>query len=193
MKEVALVAEKRDIGKKETKAVRNSGYVPGNYYAHGDVNINIKAKPISLRPIVYTSLTRVINLQVEGDSDKLCFLKEVKFDPVSDQIMHFDLQGIKKDQKITFEVPFKLIGQPIGVRQGGKFMQTLHKIKVTCLPKDMVESIDADITHLEMGSILYLKELNTENLEIDLIGDTVIARVSRPRGGIAGEEETKKG
>ncbi|MBX3043318.1 MAG: 50S ribosomal protein L25 [Candidatus Kapabacteria bacterium] len=187
MKEIALVAEKRETGKKATKAVRNSGYVPGNYYANGDENISIKAKPLSLRPVVYTSLTRLVNLKIESDNiDKLCFLKDVKFDPVSDQIVHFDLQGIKQDQKISVEVPFKLTGgQPIGVRQGGKLMQVLHKIKIKCLPKDMVESIEAPVGKLEMGSVLYLKDLNTENLEIELPEDAVIARVSKPRGGAA--------
>ncbi len=187
MKEIALTAEKRESGKKASKSVRNTGYVPGIYYANGDTNINIKVKPLALRPIVYTSLTRLVNLEVAGETPKLCFLKDVRFDPVTDQIVHFDLQGIKQDQKITVEVPIKLSGQPIGVRQGGKLMQTLHKIKIKCLPKDMVESIESNIAGLEMGSVLYLKDLNTENLEIDLPGEAVIARVSKPRGGTAQE------
>lgn len=192
MKEIALVVEKRETGKKASKAVRNSGYVPGIYYANGDENINIKAKPLSLRPVVYTSLTRLVNLKVEGEStEKLCFLKDVRFDPVSDQITHFDLQGIKQDQKITVEVPFKLIGQPIGVRQGGKLMQTMHKVKIKCLPKDLVESIEANIAKLEMGDVLCLKDLNTENLEIEIPYESVIARVSKPRGGVANQLDSK--
>lgn len=191
MKEITLVAERRNSGKRASKDVRNAGFVPGIYYAHGDENISLKAKPLSLRPIVYTSLTRLVNLQIEGENDKLCFLKDVKFDPVTDNIVHFDLQGIKADQKITVDIPIKLIGQPIGVRQGGKLMQVIHKIKIKCLPNDMVESIEANISNLEMGSILYLKELNTENLEIELPADTVIARVTKPRGGVS-EQEGKK-
>jgi large subunit ribosomal protein L25 len=185
MKEIAFVAERRETGKKASKAVRNSGYVPGNYYANGDENINIKAKPLSLRPIVYTSLTRLVSLEIQGeDTQKLCILKDVKFDPVSEQIVHFDLQGIKQDQKISVEVPFKLSGQPSGVRQGGKLMQTIHKIKIKCLPKDLVESLEANITKLEMGDSLCLKDINTDNLEIDLPPEAVIARVSKPRGGV---------
>jgi large subunit ribosomal protein L25 len=194
MKEITLVAERRETGKKATKAVRNNGFVPGNYYANGDENINIMAKPLSLRPIVYTSLTRLVNLQFEGEElQKLCFLKDVRFDPVSEKITHFDLQGIKQDQKITVEVPFNLSGQPVGVRAGGKLMQTLHKVKIKCLPKDMVESLEANITHLEMGSVLYLKEINTDNLEIELPEDTVVARVSKPRGGLATDASATPG
>jgi len=99
MKEITLVAERRNAGKRASKDVRNAGFVPGIYYAHGDENISLKAKPLSLRPIVYTSLTRLVNLQIEGENDKLCFLKDVKFDPVTDNLVHFDLQGIKADQK----------------------------------------------------------------------------------------------
>ncbi|MDX9789551.1 MAG: 50S ribosomal protein L25 [Candidatus Kapaibacterium sp.] len=192
MKEIALVAERRSTGKRASKDVRNSGFIPGIYYAQGDENINIKVKPLALRPIVYTSLTRLVNLQFEGESNnRLCFLKDVNFDPVTDQIVHFDLQGIKEDQKVTVEVPFQLIGQPVGVRQGGKLMQTLHKIKIKCLPNDMVESLEANISKLAMGDVLYLKDINTENLEIELPEDTVIARVSKPRGGVATAQESK--
>lgn len=184
MKEIALQVQKRETGKQNIKTVRNEGFVPGIFYAKGLDNINIMAKPLALRPIVYTSMTRVISLQVEGESDNhICFLKDVTFDPVTDEITHFDLQGITPGQKLTVEVPFKLTGQPIGVRQGGKFMQTLHKIKIKCLPKDMVEFLPADISGLNMGDVLYLKDINTENLEIELPEDTVIARVSKPRGG----------
>lgn len=183
MKEIILEVKKRDTGKKNSKAVRNSEMIPGIFYAKGSENINIMAKPLALRPIVYTSQTKVVDLKVEGETNvHQCVLKAVQFDPVSDQIVHFDLQGLVKGQKLTVELPIKLEGQPIGVRQGGKLMPALHKIKVKVLPKDLVESINADISNLNIGDSLYLKNLNTENLEIELPPDTVIVSVVKPRG-----------
>ena len=184
MKEIVLEVKKRDTGKKNSKAVRNDGYVPGVYYARGDQNISIMAKPAALRPIVYTAQTRVVDLKVEGDSEIYqCILKDAVFDPVSDELTHFDLQGLKPGQKLTVDLPLKFVGQPIGVRLGGKMMQNMHKIKVKCLPKDIVESIDIEITNLNMGDYIYLRDLNLENLEVELPEDTVIVSVLKPRGG----------
>jgi hypothetical protein len=67
----------------------------------------------------------------------------------------------------------------------------MHKVKIKCLPKDLVESIEANIAKLEMGDVLCLKDLNTENLEIEIPYESVIARVSKPRGGVANQQDSK--
>lgn len=186
MKEIVLKVKKRETGKKVSKLVRREGMVPGVFYSKGVENINVLATPLALRPIVYTSLTKVINLEVEGSNETHnCVLKAVTFDPVTDRITHFDLQGIQPGQKLNVEIQFKLKGQALGVKLGGKLMQVLHKVKVKCLPKDLVEYIEVDIAHLDMGQSVQLKDVNLENLECDLSGETVIVQVNKPRGGTA--------
>lgn len=182
MNEVILEVKKRDTGKKASKAIRNQGFIPGVFYAQGTENISIYAKPADMRPIVYTAQTKIVDLRVEGnEKTHQCILKDIKFDPVSDKIVHFDLQGLVEGQKLTVELPFKLIGQPIGVRQGGKLMQNIIKLKVKALPKDLVELIEANVAHLNMGENLLLKDVDLGNLETELSPETVIASVVKPR------------
>ncbi len=184
MNEVILEVKKRDTGKKASKSIRNQGFIPGVFYVQGQDNISIYAKPLDLRPIVYTAQTKVVDLKVEGSNQShQCILKDIQFDPVTDNIVHFDLQGLVKGQKLTVEIPFKLVGQPIGVRQGGKLMQNIIKIKVKSLPQDLVELIEVNIAHLNMGDNLLLKDINLGALETELAPETVIATVMKPRGG----------
>jgi large subunit ribosomal protein L25 len=183
MNEVILEVKKRETGKKIANSLRNSDYVPGVFYVKGTENINIYAKTLDLRPIVYTSQTKIVDLKIEGESTTYqCILKDIQLDPVTDKIVHFDLQGLVPGQKLTVELPIKLIGQPVGVRQGGKLMQTLHKLKVKILPKDLVEAIEANIAQLNIGESLYVKDLNIQNFEIDINPDTVVVSVTKPRG-----------
>lgn len=192
MKEIELIVKKRDTGKKASADYRRNGEVPGVYYAKGEENINILTNPLDLRDIVYTQMTRIVSLQVEGeDTKKRCVLKKVVFDPITDAITHIDLLGIKDGQSINVEIPFKLVGQSVGVRNGGKMQHVLLKAKVSCLPENLVEYIEVDVSKLKIGKAIAIKDLkNTEGLNFEISTETVICHVTRPRvgGGTIGTE-----
>lgn len=184
MNEVILEVKKRETGKKASKAIRNQGFIPGVFYVQGVENVSIYAKPIDLRPIVYTAQTKIVDLRIEGnDKHHQCILKDIQFDPVTDNIVHFDLQGLVEGQKLTVELPIKLVGQPIGVRQGGKMMQNIIKLKVKALPNDLIELIEVNVAHLNMGDNLLLKDIDLGPLETELSPEAVIAMVVKPRAG----------
>ena len=179
---IELKAKKRDAGKQIAKKLRRDGEVPGVFYAKGHSTVNISVPPLALRPIVYTSQVRLIELDIEGEKTKKCVLKEVKFHPVTDQIIHFDLLGINEEQKITVEVPFEFLGQPVGVRKGGIFQQVFHKCTITCLPKHLVSSIQIDVSGLDVTQSVHLKDLNLEGVEFGIPADSLICAVRIPRG-----------
>lgn len=185
MKEIELIVKKRDTGKKASAAYRRGGEVPGVYYAKGEENLHILTNPLALRDIVYTQMTRIVSLNVEGeDTNKRCVMKKVVFDPVTDAITHFDLLGIKDGQSINVAIPFKLVGQSIGVRNGGKMQHVLLKAKVNCLPENLMEYIEVDISKLKIGQSIAIKDLtNTEGLNFEISTETVICHVTRPRVG----------
>lgn len=187
MKEVTLKVKKRETGKQSSKAYRREGLVPGIYYSRGGENLNILTDPLSLRSIVYTSLTKIVDLVVEEEEARRCVLKSVDFDPITDSIMHFDLQGINPGEKLTVEVPFVLKGQSVGVRSGGLLSQSVYRTKITCLPKDLPESIELDISTLKIGQSLYVKDAHMEGVEIALPDEAIICSIVKPR--VAGADD----
>lgn len=187
MKEVTLEVKSRDTGKQKSKSYRRNGLVPGVYYSKGGDNINILADPLALRPVVYTSLTRIVELVVNQDDVRRCVLKKVDFDPVTDEIIHFDLQGINPGERLSVEVPFVLKGQSVGVRNGGLLAQSVYKTRVTCLPKDLPESLEVDISTLNIGESIYVKDMAMENVDIHLPEDAIVCSIVKPR--VVGDEE----
>lgn len=194
LQEITIKANKRDGGKQIAKTIRKEGLVPGVFYAKDIPSLNISINNNALRPVVYTSHVKLINLDIEGDIKK-CVLKDVKFDPVTDKIIHFDLLGISEHQKLTVEVPFEFVGgQPVGVRKGGSFQQVFHKCKITCLPKDLVSSLEVNIESLDLGQAIHLRDIVKEGIEYGVPEDSLICAVNVPRGkaGEALREEAKK-
>lgn len=180
MSEINLKAEKRSDFKKSTsRQLRKSGFVPGVYYIHGGDNIAIKAPELSLRPVVSTTESRVINLDIEGEV-RQCILKDVQFDPITSKLIHFDLLGLKEGEKIKVEVPVKLNGNPVGIKEGGLLQFIMHKLEVLCLPQHLPSHIDIDITALGIGNSIKVADLKLENIEFLNEEHTVIVSVVPP-------------
>jgi len=178
MSEIALKAQKRDTGKKAAKAVRNSGMVTGVYYRNGVEPIPIAVHPLNMRPIVYTAAAKIINLELEGsDAPLSCMLKDITFDPVTDAIVHFDLFGVSNEKAVDFNVPVKIVGQSAGIREGGVLEHILHKLNVTCLPKDLPQHLDVDITELKIGQSMHVRDISYPGIKINVSGDATIVAI----------------
>lgn len=190
MSELSLKAIKRE-GKKgsDLTALRTNGMIPGVFYGTGFDNIPVAAKDLDLRDFIYTSESHLINLSIDGDSKKYtCIMKDVQFDPVKYKPIHFDLMAIQSDVKIKVEVPIHLVGNPIGVKDGGVLQHALHKIEVECLPKDIPSTIDVNVEELKIGDSIKVEDLKTDDTFIILNDPTAnIASVTAP---LAEEEAT---
>jgi large subunit ribosomal protein L25 len=180
MSDIVISAQRRETGKKASKAVRRNGLIPGVFYMDGKEAMPIAATFLALRPVVYTAETHVIHLQVEGGVNHDCVLKDITFDPVTDNIVHFDLQGLSADRKITVEVPVVLTGQAIGSRDGGLVQHILHKIRVECLPKDMPEHIEVDVTNMQIGDSIHIGQLSLGSIKSLEHDDVVVVSVMAP-------------
>ena len=188
MEQIILKVKKRETGKQISKRYRRDGHVPGIFYIKDEQAIPILSDPKSLRPIVYTNATHIVNLQIEGDVAREAVLKDVRFDPLTDRIVHFDLIGLSPDKMMIFEVPITFTGIAVGVKEGGIIQQNIHKIPIKCLSKDLPSSIGINITDLHIGKTIYVHDVQLENVQIDMPGDTVIvsclhSRVSKSEPG----------
>lgn len=188
MSDIKIPAKKRPITTKgAVNQARKQGYVPGIFYSKGVEPISILAAELSLKPVVYTSETHLINLEIEGQEAVRCILKDVQFDPVSDRIIHFDLYGVTVGQVLQIQVPVQITGSAVGVKEGGKLQVQLHKIDVECLPKDIPDHIELDVTNLRIGDSIHAGDVKIENVKIVTPEDVVIVALTAPK---ASAEET---
>lgn len=188
MSEISLSVKKREYTTKGAlNQLRKKGFVPGIYYAKGQSPILFSVSEITLNPLVFTSETHIISLQVEENESMRCIIKEVQFDPVSDRVVHVDLQGITMGQKLQLQIPVVLVGSAIGVKQGGLLQHNLHKLEVECLPRHIPEHVEIDVTNMNIGDAVHVRDLSYENLEILNSPDATIVAVTVTRATTAEE------
>jgi large subunit ribosomal protein L25 len=103
----------------------------------------------------------------------------LQFDPITDRAIHFDLQGLREDEEVTLEVPVVLTGGvPVGVRDGGLLQHILHKIKLSCLPKNIPGKIEINVKDLAINKAVHVKDLSIPNVTIhENAEDSVVAVV----------------
>jgi len=135
----------------------------------------------SIHPYVFTAKTSLITLNVEGHEELDCIIKDVQFDPVSEKIVHIDLLGLKKGEKIQIEVPVQLVGNAIGIKEGGILQHTLHKVQIECLPVDIPEHLEIDVTDLKLGHAIHAGDLKFDNFILLNSPEAIIAAVTHPK------------
>ncbi len=182
MENIILKASKRNVDTKAEKTIiRNSGRVPGIYYIKEHDSIPLSVTEKEIKPLVFTSETHIISLRIDEDEERECIIKDVQFDPVTDKVIHFDLLGLTKGETFQLVVPVQLRGNPVGVKEGGIIQHVIHKLEIECLPKDIPQHIDIDITNLKMGDAIHVKDLNLENISIITQKGAVIVAITHPK------------
>ena len=141
-----------------------------------------------LRKIVYTAEAHIVNLDVDGTSFR-CILKDVQFDPLTDKMVHFDLQGVVAGQLMQMQMPVVLVGSAKGVKAGGVLEQHLTKVDVECLPKDLPENIEIDVTNLGVGDSITVGDITIENVRIINNSNIVVVGVSSVKVVAEDEED----
>ena len=182
MKTVTLEANKRkDTNKATRNRLRREGRVPGVFYSKRLDTISVDVLEKKIRPLVFTAKTNLISLKIEGQEELECIIKDIQFDPVTDEIVHFDLLGLTRGEMIQLEVPVQLQGSSIGVREGGLLQHILHKLEVECLPKHIPEHIQIDISELAIGDSVLISDLTVENLTLLNPADALVVAVGHQK------------
>lgn len=181
MSEFVLEAEIRELTGKRAKHAREAGMVPGVFYARKEASLNIQVPAPGLDPLVFTSEAHVIDLRLKDGTSRKCILRDVQFDPVTDRPVHFDLQGLKENEKLTIEVPVVLTGGiPVGVKDGGMVQHVLHRLRISCLPKDIPEKVEIDITNLGINHSIHVRDLKVPNVTVLESADSAVVGVLPP-------------
>lgn len=170
-------SERKDFSKSETRKIRNEGIIPGVFYSKNNQLIHISVADKAINPLVFTAKTHLISLELEGHDEYECIIKDVQFHPVTDKVVHFDLLGLIKGEKIKLEIPVQLVGSPIGVKEGGVIQHVKHKIEVECLPRNIPEHISVDISGLNLNDSIHISDLKYEDIEFTDSPESLIVQV----------------
>lgn len=174
-----LQLEKRqDTGKKIAKKLRRTGKVPGVYYTHGKKAMPVTIDERALKAII-ASEVNIIDLKIDNKTYK-SIVREIQFDPVVGVPLHVDFMGVKLDEKIHMTVPIRLVGSPLGVKEGGILQQLVREIEVAALPMDLPEHVDIDVSELKIGDSVHIGSLTIDKVEILTDVERSIATVSAP-------------
>lgn len=173
---------KTGSGKVENQKIRRAGMVPAVLYKSGGGEaIAFTLDPKSFRHLVYTPKFKMAAITVDGRTHN-CIVKDIQFHPVTDEVVHIDFLELVPGVKFRAKVPLVFAGQAPGVKAGGKFLSTLRQISVLTTPEMAVDSMSADISTMELGSTIRVRDITTvEGVEIINNSAVPIATIEIPR------------
>jgi large subunit ribosomal protein L25 len=155
-----VVAQRITLGSAESRRLRKRGMIPGVIYGRAEpVAITIGERELRAALTSPAGSHAVLDVAIDGGGGHSVILKDFQRDKVRGQIIHIDLQEVRLDQPIQTAVSVTLIGDPVGVKEGGLLSQVANEVNVEALPLEVPQHLEADISGLGIGESLRLGEL----------------------------------
>jgi len=202
MKELNLTVEKRDgTGKGENRRLRRDGDIPAVIYGPDTAPIPVKVNYRNLYRLMHdVPMNTIINLDISGDDQpaRKVLIRELQKDPVTGSLLHLDFHHIPMDKPITLTVPIITVGIPVGVKTfGGIVQHTRRDIDISCLPTNIPDKVEIDISELNVGESIHVSDIQLENVTIltkssrtlvTVVAPTVIKSTAAEEAAAEGEE-----
>lgn len=184
MAEHLLSADDRSAtGKGPNRRLRMAGRIPGVIYGKGREAQSVVLDPTALEKLLHKSgagLNTLIDLSVAGSTDTV-LVKELQRHPVHGTYVHVDFFKVDMTQKIIVSVPIHFIGKARGVEFGGILDHPLREIEVECLPRAIPEHIEVDVSALEIGQAIHVRDLRLpEGVQVMTDAELPVASVVLP-------------
>ena len=174
-------------GKNDARRLRARGFVPLTIYGGGGESVSAAAPLRELAAILRTEAghNSIFTLDIDGVGATEVMFLDRQIDPVRGRLVHADLRRLVRGQKIEVTVPLHLVGEPVGVTDGGGVLEQIaREVEIRCQPRNIPDAIDVDVSHLGVHDVLHASDIPAdENIEILTAPETVIATV-----GIVREE-----
>lgn len=187
MEKLKLEAQIREVGKKGlNRRLRKDGLVPAILYGRGEATrgLSVNAKDFSKR-VKEAGLNTLIDLEIVGEKKKaplVVMLKDFQRDTMTHVITHIDLLKINLQEKVTVKIPVQIAGKAVGLTKGGLVEQTRRELEVKCLPSNIPELIEIDISALDIGDSIHINEVKLpEGVEVPHDVDFTIVSIVAPR------------
>jgi large subunit ribosomal protein L25 len=195
MEKVILKATARALtGKKVAKDLRNKGMVPANVYK-GNKAISLTVTADDIYTVLGTKAGEnvIITLKISGDAavkDKTVLIKEIQREPIQDRILHVDFNEISLTEMLKVNVPLATKGEPVGVKvDGGVLEHIMWEVQVECLPTDIPEKLEFDISNLKIGDSVFIKDIaSPEGVKVLTDGELIAVSVKAKKVEVPKEE-----
>jgi large subunit ribosomal protein L25 len=184
---VSLQAKARSSrGKTKAKKQRKEGLVPGIYYDREGANIALSLGYGAVQAAQERAQNQVIYLQIQNEdgteSSKPALIWDVQFHPVKGLIQHVDFVGVDMKREVKLDIPVEFVGEPVGVDNGGFVNAYRDSVPVTCLPGNIPEKFEIDISELDIGDALYFSQVSVpEGVTRETEEDIAIVGISKPQ------------
>ncbi len=187
MKQVPLSAKIRQSrGSSRARRSRNEGVVPAEIYGHKEENQSIEIVEKEFTKILSSAkgenIFFALNIEGAKESNVLAVVKEIQYNKISNRVLHADFHKINMKEKIRIKVPIRILNSDIceGVKAGGVLQTMLRTVEVQCLPTEVPESIQVDVTSLVIGNSVHVSDLKLpEGVKAVQAGGSVVVSVAQ--------------
>ncbi|HAC16674.1 MAG TPA: 50S ribosomal protein L25 [Bacteroidetes bacterium] len=187
---VEIKAIARTIEGGDVAELRSNDLIPAVVYGPKlEKNIHVSVPRLAIEKVLSVKNLQFIKLEVEDGKTIDVFLKNTQFHPINDQILHVDFLALDPKTPVTVTIPIRLKGTSPGVIEGGRLYQSLRKIMVQALPKDLPAELTLDISKLKIGHNLKIRSLKLGGIQPLMSPERTILVIRPPKGGKAKLEE----
>ena len=178
-KQYKLTVEKREAtGRKDLRSLRKDFKIPGVYYSYEGSNILFQIAKNEIKSAIQSG-ANIFTVNVGGNEQNVIF-KSVQYHPVSEEIIHIDLYGVDMTKSISIKIPLTYTGTPTGVTaEGGVLITNLNEIEILCLPSDIPDNIEVDISDVSLGQNIQAGDIEMgDKFELVTMSDTALISVT---------------
>jgi large subunit ribosomal protein L25 len=199
-KQVKLTAQRRTaIGRSAVRKLKSAGMVPAVIYGAKDKAeaLQVSRRDVSAMLSHSSGENILVELELEGSPSRTALVQEVQHAPIGGEVLHIDFQAISMDEMIEADVPLTPTGVANGVKtMGGLLEQSLRSLAIECLPRDLPDVISVDVSALDIGDAIHVREIAlppgvTTKISPDLTAFSVLApTVEEEPAALAAEAPT---
>jgi large subunit ribosomal protein L25 len=188
-KQLKLSAQTRSgVGRSAVNQIKAQGLVPAVIYGGREqpAPLAVNKREISNLLAHATSEHLLVDLEIADGgktSSRLALIQEVQHDPIKGDVLHIDFHAVRADEMLRSEIPVQPYGEPLGVKNAGGVLEVaMHSVEVECLPKDLPEVIRIDVSNLNIGEAIHVRDIQLpEGVTARADGDITVVRVAAPK------------
>lgn len=177
---------REETGKGAMRKLRASGRIPAVVYGHNEETraLSVDAHELEVLFSRISVENTIIRLDIQGEKKKGevdALVREVQAHPWKARVLHVDFYQVHAGEKVDVDVPIRLTGTAAGVKAGGVMDHVVHDLPIRCLPSEIMESIEVDVSELEIGDSVHVRDLRLPGtIEIEMDADRTICSVVTP-------------